>query len=136
MTQLIFAVLLFVLAGFDTWLTQRRISRYGIGVELNRAIRWLSNKIGPEFAAVLGVMTPATALIAIALIAHLQWVLPLLVGFRLRQFFVQCESLAFERDIRHFADELKSASISPAHHPPSMVAPPASVEHKKPGTLS
>jgi hypothetical protein len=120
-----FAIIYFLLSAFDSWLTAQRINRYGINVEFNSGIRFLSKKIGPELGAIVGVMAPATALIALAVLAHLQWVLPLLVGFRLRAFFNQCESLKFECDIKKFAAEINAASSSESERrPPSTVAPP------------
>jgi hypothetical protein len=119
----ILAIVLFLLSGFDAWITQSRIRKYGPTVELNRAISKLSTVVGPELGAILGVMVPSTALIVLCLMAHLQWVLGMMIGFRLRAFFVQVESIVFEKQIREFADSLKSASISGSHAHPSCVAP-------------
>jgi hypothetical protein len=131
MVSEILATLLFGLSGFDAFITQKRITRYGVTVELNRAIQVLSSKFGPELGAIIGVMAPATALIALGLKFHLQWVLAAMVGFRLRQFFVQVESLAFERDIKEFAATLVAAASSDSHRPPSTVAPLERVEPKQ-----
>lgn len=135
MLSTIFAVILFLLCAFDAWLTQRRIGRYGVSVELNRGIRWLSEKIGPELGSIIGVMAPATALISIGVLAHLQWVLSMMIGFRARMFFNQVESVVFEKQIEEFRRTLGDAA-SPAHEHPSLVTPSNDVENKKPGTLS
>lgn len=126
-----FAIILFLLAAFDAWLTAQRITRYGLKVELNAAIRWLASKFGPELGAFIGVAAPATAVVGVSLMFHLQWVLALLVGFRARAFFVQIESMVFEKQIKEFAASINAASSSGSHRPPSTVAPSDEVEPKQ-----
>lgn len=131
------ALILVVLAMFDSWLTAKRIRRYGRAVELNGAIRRLAKWLGPEVGAGVGIFFPTLCLIDLCVLFHLTWVLGVLVGARGRFFYTQLQSLQFEKQVTELAARLKAASTSPDPAPPSSGAPSHDVEHdKRPGTLS
>lgn len=91
------AALNFLLAIFDTWLTARRIRDYGVKVETNGLIRFLSTHVGPELGALLGVTIPAAMWTYLLVDLHLPVALALLVGWNLKRFDRQLASLEFEK---------------------------------------
>lgn len=127
----ILAGLVFLFAVFDEWLTERRITKYGVNVELNAAIRWLCQKLGIGLGVAVGIIIPTLALLYLALIFHLTTFLAFLVGFRFRLFMIQCESIVFEKQIKKFAAEINAASSGP-HQPslPGSSAPSSASERK------
>lgn len=111
------AVINFLLAGFDAWLTRRRINAYGLFVEQNKAIVTLIAYVGVELGILLGIMVPTAALTALFLITHFQVGFALLVGFRLKLFVLQLQSIGFENSVRRIKNELggrdKGATLPP-----------------------
>lgn len=90
------AAINFLIGAFDTYLTQRRITDYGVEVELNNLIRWMSTCLGPQVAAILGVMLPTTLWTYLLYYFNLPIMLALLTGFNLKRFEIQVASLFFE----------------------------------------
>src|SRR5208283_1324689 len=91
------ATLLFFLAAFDAWLTVRRMNEYGLHVEMNKWIRWLSTRMGPELGCLVGILIPVLLQVLFCKALDLTWLLALLVGLRLRYWWIQLESLAVEK---------------------------------------
>lgn len=96
MLLLILTIINFLLGGFDAWLSLRRMRLFGLAVELNDAIRWLSAILGKEFGVVLGIAVPVTAQCVLCLMFHWTIILALLVGFRVRLFVDQLNSFKLE----------------------------------------
>jgi len=69
--------LFLLLAFFDAEFTKRRLSEFGIGIELNPVVRWLSKRIGISFGVTLGVTIPTGCLIVAG------WYVPGLIEFML-----------------------------------------------------
>jgi hypothetical protein len=69
---------------------------FGLAVELNDAIRWLSAILGKEVGAVLGIAVPVTAQCILCMWLHWTTILALLVGFRVRLFVDQLNSFKLE----------------------------------------
>lgn len=102
-----FLVLLnLALAGFDAYLSGRRIREYSVSVELNAVIRKLARTLGPELGATVGVLIPAAGMIG--LFAFFKWAIPLalLAGYRLHMFVIQLQSIAFEAECRAIKKKL------------------------------
>lgn len=106
----------FLFATFDAWLTCRRIKDYGPQVELNKLIRWLSTRLGPELGVLLGIFGPVS--LQTYLFVFLDWpvALGILIGLRLKMFWIQLLSLVFEKDIKKFIAEnnLGRSSANPS----------------------
>jgi hypothetical protein len=102
---LLLALLNFLLAVFDTWLTGRRIKDYGPQVELNRFVRYLSTRLGPELGTLIGILGPVS--LQTILFVSLNWpvALGILIGLRLKLFWIQLLSMAFEKDVKKFIKE-------------------------------
>jgi hypothetical protein len=99
--MLTFLILInFALAAFDAWLTQRRIVDYGVDVELNGVIRKLATGLGPQMAALLGVMIPVALWSYLAFYFNTPVLFAVLVGFNLKRFEIQVASLAFEKSAK------------------------------------
>ena len=110
----------FLLGTFDTWLTQRRITDYGVTVELNGLIRKLSTYLGPMLGAILGVMVPVFCLTYLLYYFNMPVLLALLVGFNLKRFEIQFASLMFEKqakNIKKMIDEYNKIAGSEATLP-------------------
>jgi hypothetical protein len=106
------AAINFALAAFDGGLTRRRINDYGVRVELNRAIQLICLRLGVEAGVLLGIMIPVAA--QTILFYWLNWPIAfaLLIGFRLKLFLIQWQSLIFEKQIRAIKRELNRGGRS------------------------
>lgn len=87
----------FSLGVFDAWLTQRRIKDYGPTVETNKGIRRMAHHLGPQVAAIVGVMVPTVAIAFLLWLFQLPTVLALMVGFNFKRFDMQLASLEYEK---------------------------------------
>jgi hypothetical protein len=87
----------FLLGCYDAWLTQHRIKAFGKGFELNRLIKGLSTLLGPQFAALIGVLVPVVGWTYIFTYFNLLWALALMVGFNAKRFEMQLSSRVFEK---------------------------------------
>jgi len=96
----ILATIYFTLATFDAWITRKRMIQYGAQVEGNEFIRNLATTKGPELATYVGIILPSI-LITLVLVA-LDWPIALsgLIGYRIRMFVNQFQSLKFEEEAR------------------------------------
>jgi len=101
------AAVLFSLAGFDAYLTRRRVLDYGAFVEINPLIVQLIIKLGPDFGPIIGIMLPAAAWIG--LFVKLGWpvALAMMIGYRLKLFVSQIQSLQFEGELKELRAELE-----------------------------
>lgn len=106
------AALFFALAGFDAWLTRRRILMYGLYIEQNKAIVTAVAYLGLELGILLGIMVPTTALIALLLWTHFEVGLALFAGFRLKLFLIQLQSFAFEKELMNLKKEMISRGLN------------------------
>ena len=100
------AILCLLLAAFDCVITEKRIHKYGVQVELNTGIRWLATKLGVSMGCYIGVMLPSVAFIALCIGFKVAIPLALMVGFRGRAFVNQVESVVFEKQIVEFLKSL------------------------------
>src|SRR5271169_5555209 len=101
------ATLLFFLAAFDAWLTVKRMNEYGLEVELNKWIKWLATRMGPELGCVVGILVPALLQVLFCNAFGLTWLIGILVGLRLRYWWIQLESIAIERMLKKAVKENK-----------------------------
>jgi hypothetical protein len=102
----ILAILNFLLALFDSHLTARRMRQYGDQIEVNGFIKWLSTKVGPDFAAFIGV--PCMAMVQNGICMYFGWglLLAFLTGVRFKLWTFQLQSLIFEKKLRKFKEHL------------------------------
>lgn len=73
--QLFREAVFLLLAFLDLEFTKRKISEYGLQVELNPAIRWLVKHLGIEYGTDIGVVIPTL------FIAWLGWYSPCFLSF-------------------------------------------------------
>lgn len=106
------------LGAYDAYLTQKRMKQYGVEIELNAAIRWLSTQTGPETGAYIGIILPAFLQSLVGMSFNLGLALAVLVGFRLRFFYTQLQSHKVEKHVIKFAKQIERAK-SRATLPPS-----------------
>jgi hypothetical protein len=106
------AILNFLLGAFDAYVTRRHIARYGVQVESNQFIVWLSTRLGPELAAIIGILCP-TALWTL-LLGGIGASVPLaiLVGYNLRRFVLRLSTLKFELDLLKLKKKLASGEAT------------------------
>jgi len=131
----IFAAAIFGLTVFDTYLTRRRIKDYGIEVEINPGIRYLSTLFGSEISTLLLLLIPSLLWIYLGIQFNLVGFLGFLAGFKLRFFYNQLESLAFEKEAKAIqklinlrSRALPSQSKSEQDSDPSQTGPTNSEE--------
>lgn len=112
------AITYFLLCTFDSWITRKRLIKYGPQVEGNEVIRNLATTKGPEVATYVGIILPSV-LVTLVLVA-LDWPIPLagLIGYRIRMFVNQVQSLQFEKEARRIKDAINSRSSGDDTHPP------------------
>src|SRR5258708_3732921 len=108
----------FALCAFDAWITRKRIISYGPQVEGNEVIRNLATSKGPELATYVGIILPSI-LITLVLVA-LDWPMALagLVGYRIRMFVNQVQSIQFEKAARRIKDNINKRPSGRDSHPP------------------
>jgi hypothetical protein len=97
----------FALATFDAWLTRKRINQYGPQVEGNSVIRDLATNNGSDIAVALGVLLPSVLITLLLAGYNMQVTLSILIGYRLRMFVNQYQSIQFEKEVRRIKDSLK-----------------------------
>src|SRR5712664_4062523 len=109
----------FSLCCFDSWITRKRLIKYGPNVECNEIIRNLATTKGPEAAVYVGIILPSI-LITLILVA-LDWPLVLagLIGYRVRMFINQFQSLQFEKEARRIKNDINRLSGRDTHPPVS-----------------
>jgi hypothetical protein len=80
--------------------------QYGDAIEVNGFIKYLSTKLGPDFAAYIG--TAGAALVQNGICLAGGWALPLafLTGVRFKLWTYQVQSLIFEKKLRAFKAHL------------------------------
>jgi hypothetical protein len=122
------AVVNFAFAGFDAWLSNRRINEYGVEVELNPWIIWLTKLFGPELGTVTTTVGVAIVQTGVCELIHQTWVLAIIIGLRLKMFQYQIHSLRVEREnkaaIHEFIKQRNSGSNG-ASLPPSAPSAPS-----------
>jgi hypothetical protein len=99
-------IICLLLASFDCVLSENRIRKFGVKVELNSGIRWLVGKLGIPIGCYVGVLMPAVAFLVLCIIFKAAIPLALMVGFRGRAFFNQVESVIYQKEILEFAKSL------------------------------
>src|SRR5258708_8557399 len=100
------ALINFGFAAFDAWLTRRRVLHYGIQVEGTSYIKDLVNSLGVEVGIGVGVLLPAFLSTLILVILNWPVALEILIGYRLRTFTIQIQSMLFEREARKIQKEI------------------------------
>src|ERR1700678_1455762 len=107
---------LFALAGFDWFLTMKRIAEYGPEVEYNKLITWLVSRTTLEVGSFLGIFLPIFLICALSI--KFNWIAgpAILFGMRLKAWIGQRQSLIFEKQLKQLrkqADDLGSDKKSP-----------------------
>jgi hypothetical protein len=111
---------------------------YGIQVELNKSIRWLSAICGVEIGVMLGIMIPVAA--QTLLFGWLNWpvAFALMIGFRGKLFLTQLASMQFEKQLNKIQKELLKQQIQKhiggCDVPPSNVNPASDQKPDESGT--
>jgi len=114
------------LAGFDMWLTRRRMRDYGTKIEMNPVIRRLANKLGIELGLLIGVFIPFCALTLVCSSFGWEDFYAAYTGFRAFLFTLQLRSLRFERNMKALAAQFgpqRGASLPPSAPPSDPTAP-------------
>ena len=104
---------------YDALFTQRRMEKYGWGVELNPLIQWLGRHSTSLVRVIAnGIVIPSILLIAGMDILELDHVLAFYVGLRAWLSISQLRSLAFEADVDKSLREIAAAKSVPPPTPP------------------
>lgn len=120
---------IFALTTFDAWLTSKRIKDYGIEIEINQGVKRMAKWFGPEVASLVMLFGPTLFWTLLCIKLHSYSGLGLLTGFKLRFFYNQLQSLAFEKEAKAIKKEINSrASALPsqsdsANTDPSQTSP-------------
>src|SRR5215472_17241457 len=89
-----------LLCGFySAQVTEHRMRKYGIGVEMSRITVWLAENLGIDMAIALGVALPLMTLVAVATTRNWSGILGILLGYELLHAKFQYLSLKFEPEI-------------------------------------
>jgi len=124
----------FLLGAYDAWLTQKRMKAFGVNFELNKLIKVLSTRLGPDLASVIGVLGPCVGWTYIFCYFNLPIPLALMVGFGLKRFEVQLASRVYEKNalkIQKMMNEFRTTNGSTLH--PGESTPPVVRENLKEG---
>lgn len=100
----------FALCAFDAWITRKRIISYGPQVEGNEVIRNLATTKGPEVAVYVGIILPSILLTLVLVALDFPLTLAGLIGYRIRMFINQFQSLQFEKEARRIKDTINKQS--------------------------
>lgn len=111
----------FLLGVYDAYLTNRRMRAFGKNFELNKLIKGLSTHLGPELAAVIGVLGPCVGWTFIFSYFNLPWALALMVGFNAKRFEIQLSSAAYEKSALQIQKMMDDFGHRGATLPPSEV---------------
>jgi hypothetical protein len=109
MLTAILALTIFALACFDARLTVRRINKYGVSVENNGGIKYLSTLSGPELATLVGVVIPNVFIVSLCFVFGWKTFLAGLLGFKLRYFYNQCLSIRFEKEAKKLKNKINNS---------------------------
>jgi hypothetical protein len=115
--KMFFNILLLIygaMAAYDAYLSQRRMKAYGVNVELNRFLVWLSTRLGPELGVALGVVLPAAGWAFILKYFGLTTLLAVIVGWKAKLFSIQIASLSFEKHALEIKRLLDAKNTGPA----------------------
>ena len=107
----------FALSLFDAWLTRRRVNDYGLYIETNPVIVWLSLHTNPEIGIGAGIFIPTVAIVGASLWLSSPALLAFFIGMRAKAFFYQVSSLKFESELGEFRAELDKQFLGEAGHP-------------------
>lgn len=136
MTLEILASLNFLLGAYDSWLTQRRIKSFGVNFELNRLVKRISTFLGPDLAAIIGVLGPSVGWTYIFCFFNLPVLLALLVGYNLKRFEMQLSSQVFEDNLKKIQKSIeefrsrKSTTLLEGESTPLLDRESSHVDHK------
>lgn len=87
----------------DMYITRRRIKDYGPEIELNSFIKKLATLLGPELGALIGVGTIGIGWLYIFNYFHLSSLLAISLGWKLKMFKIQIDSIFFEHQLKKMA---------------------------------
>lgn len=105
----------FALGVYDAYITQRRIKLFGVNFELNKLIKSVSTHLGPELAAIIGVLGPCVGWTYIFTYFNAAIPLALMVGFGLKRFEMQLSSRAYEKaalEMQKMIDEFRASNTA------------------------
>jgi hypothetical protein len=108
MLAAILSILIFALMSYDVHLTTRRIKDYGPQVELSPSVQMLARRFGAEWATLISVAIPNILLLFVLNYFEATTCLGFILGFKLRFFYNQIESLKFEKDAKAVAKLINS----------------------------
>lgn len=113
----IMAIVVCLLAVYDSSVTQRRIQKYGLDVELNPTIHWLTPRVGLDVAIALGIMIPTLAIASV--LAKMDWTTPLamwlgakLITARYQMISTRLEA-EMDEQLRSRSTEMAASSLPP-----------------------
>jgi|SRR6266436_1329110 len=104
------AFLYFSLCTFDSWITRKRLIKYGPQVEGNEVIRNIATTKGPEVATYIGIILPSILITLVLVVLDWPIVLGGLIGYRIRMFVNQLQSLQFEKEARRIKENINRNS--------------------------
>jgi hypothetical protein len=99
----------FLLGVHDAYFTERLLQSCGKVAEFNRAITFLSTRLGPRAATMLGVLGPCVGWTLGLSYFNLGVPLALLVGFNLKRFTLHVATLRFLKDAQKIQHLINSA---------------------------
>ena len=87
-----------ILGAYDAWITQHRMRAFGLNFELNRLVKSIATRMGPEMGAAIAVFGPVVGWTYIFYYFNLPWALALMGGYGLKRFEIQLQSRVFEKN--------------------------------------
>jgi len=123
----------FFLGAYDAYLTNRRMKAFGKNFELNGLIKFITTRLGPELASIIGVLGPCVGWTYIFTYFNLPWALALMVGFNLKRFENQLSSSVFEKQAREIQKLINKFGSERATLPLGESTPPADPFSSKEG---
>jgi|SRR6267142_1533161 len=109
----------FLLGAYDTWLTQKRMKAFGVNFELNKLVKLLSTRLGPESASVIGVLGPLVGWTYIFFYFNLPVCLAIMVGYGFKRFELQLASRVYEQKVLEMTRMINEFRGSGATLPPA-----------------
>lgn len=112
-TDVLLAIGVLLVTMYGAQVTEHRMRKYGVGVELSRILTWLASHLGIDLAIALGVMLPMMTAVSLGVVWHLSGLLGFLFGYQLLHAKFQYLSLKFEPEIDRVRAESTASTSKP-----------------------
>lgn len=112
-TDVLMAIATSVVTLYGAQVTEHRMRKYGVSVEMSRLVTWLAENFGIDLAIAVGIMLPMLFTVSVATARGWSGVLGFLLGYQLLHAKFQWLSLKFEPEIDRVRAERMASPSKP-----------------------